>query len=273
MKRNLATAGPAYLASKLKRGGEMIGVSLLATALLASDEDQEIAETFARMAEAVNPLLDIEALWEGVVEEHPWMDGKLGPLIDWMAGAPDPMVESAREICRFLSTLSVWSCMNGADGDLLAQVIQTMRSVETRTFHLGEYLFAPPHIAALKFLTATDTQYRRVDGEMVLTQERVLPQDGESMMDAWAASGTRVIGLGMLIRMEGRDPANVLWTLQEADGMLLAIAGVNMVLHEMGEQIELVHSRDYQDALLASHAKGFTPQWDLPPASVLEPRW
>lgn len=273
MKRNLCVSTPAYLASQLMKGGEMVGVSLLASALLASDDDQEISEVFERMSKGLDPMHDLHGLWVDVLAEHPWMVGKMGPLVDWMDGAPDPMIDTVRDLCRFLATMSVWVCMEEADEDLLGRVIQTMRAIETRTFHTGDYVFTPPMESALAFLFGQDLIFTEKKGQLVETKKRQLLKPGQRFMDAYAGTGTRIVGMGMLHRASGVDPTTIGWVLQEADGMFLALAGVNMVLNDMGEHIELRHSRVYQDSLLAAHARGLTPVWDLPPAALLEPRW
>lgn len=273
---NLTTGTPAWLAVQLATGGETIGVCMLATALLVSEDADErlISETFTGMARAHDPLADLQAFWTDIVAQHPWMDGKIGPLVDWLEGASDAMGDTVRRLAERLSTISVWGCDGEADGDLLARVIQTMRAIETRTFHTGEFAFYTPMQAAMMFTLGIDEVYTpHKDGTIESTDKRELPREGQGFMDAWAGSGTRVIGLSYLMRGEGIDPTKIRWTLQEADGMLLALAAVNMVVYNIGENITLIHDRQFQDTWQAAHAAGFKRIHDLPPASVLEPRW
>lgn len=276
MRRRLSTGTPAWLATKLLKGGETVGVCLLASALLVSDEadDDAIAEVFEGMGRVVNPLIDLQGLWTDVLAQHPWMDGHMGPLVDWMDGASDSIVDTVRELCAFLATVSVWGCDEQADGDLLARVIQTMRMIETKTFHTGQYAFYTPEQAALMSIMGADELYTRdKTGEWALTSERRTLRNGGSFGDLWAGSGTRIIGQAMLMRAEGQDPTTVRWLLRDGDGMLLALAAVNMVVYNIGEQITLEHDRAFQDSWLAAHAAGFKRVHDLPPLAAIEPRW
>lgn len=278
----LSIPTPGWLALNLMHGGETVGLCMLATAMLVSDDsdDIEISRAFNAISAAYDPLEDLRSFWAQQQADHPFLQGNIGPLVDWLDGAPESLNRTVQRCAATLGGVSISGADEQADHDLLARVLQSMRECQAGTMTSGQWKFVTQEQQMLKTALGLDDVYvpyekvgkkgRKTRGwRRAETLEERLPREGTTFRDQWAGSGVRAVTLARMMRALGLDPTKVTWSLQEADGMMLAIAGVNMVAWEMGEHIELIHDDTYQVAAQAAYAA----TRDLPPAVLLAPQW
>lgn len=240
--RPLGRTMPARLALDCMSAGEPITIAVMGMGVIENggpDDDLRIADAYRDLAVDHDPADTVRSYYLEQIEEHPWMEEPLAALIDQMVKPADDVQDKIRHVAGVLQDQSIRGCEEWAEADLLGRVMLDMMHLAARRKGVTGYQMEP---------------YGNAFGALVHDPVKVAAMG--SMTDLWAGTGVRVVGVAIALRMLGRDPGKVKWTLMEADPMMRAACAINARAFEIGEQIEILDGRPWKEAILAAYANG-----------------
>lgn len=243
---------PARIAMETLVAGEQVTLAVLGMGVIecdSEDEDERVSEAYEALDDDDDPASMVLAYYEHEVEEHPWMEGPLLPFMELMEHPDEDLQEKVRHVARYLSKQSISGAEAAANADLLGRVMQELGHQAARRKY-GPGLFSPQIVNTFEGL---------MDPETVLRLG--------TFCDAWCGSGQRAIGLATAVKMLGRDPGDIEWTLMDADPMCRAITACNVRAFGIGENVVIADGKDHKEAWLAARASGMAPDlwhFDVP---------
>lgn len=221
---------PGWLAMKLYRHGYDLAMCLLAAGFLTAsdgpgtleDGQADACRFYREIAGSDEPDLDLQLFWSTQIRVHPWIDGHLGPLVDWLADCPPVKVPEINKAAALLAEVDIIGAAFNAEGDLLGRVYNELQAIAERR----REPFAGTQTAiavALPHLTGLDN----------------LRKPGSAYADLMCSTAIRAVMTAAALTRIGGDPAQVDWYLADCDENLLALAAVNTVAAEMGPNVHL----------------------------------
>ena len=216
---------PGYLAMHLARFGTPMAVAVLGSGLTLHDgqaSDEEINAWYGQLAGDDDSVFTLNQHFIALERRYPYLSGYLGAVTGW---TEEPSFEQWGQVNRRPRLLRgiAWSLSEHKDqGDLLGQVYNQMLSIgagRTKVFD---------------FITPQQVLRRRC------TNRGCWPAGSRpaTFTDAWCGSGTRVIAFHDLRLVFGL-PVDIPYLLNDPSGIAIAMAGLNMVSHQIGPQVTL----------------------------------
>lgn len=217
---------PDRLAERLVHacGGasDTMEISLTATAagvLLLGTGSALLRPSLQMLAES--PISVTKEFWSELVVCQPFLDGHLSDLLGWMLGRQHSGYETALSRCYRVLTdvdLHATAANYPARGDLLGPLYTALRPVSS-VRHLGAF-YTPMAVSELM-------------------AAMILPDQGDSINEPACGAGGMAIATAKAMRNAGRDPGTCSWTLNDIDPLAVALAGVNFVVHGLGDRVTL----------------------------------
>lgn len=190
--------------------------------------DDEIDEWMAALAANRDSVFALNQHYVALEGAFPYLSGWLGPLTGW---TEDPAIEHWAQLQEAAGHLTgiAWSrCEPKHLGDLLGRVYNQMLSIGARRTKVFDYV-SPEE-------TLSD----------VLSDPRLTAlwiQSG-SFTDAWCGSGIRVIAFHDFRLVLGLA-TDIPYHLNDPSPIAVAMAGLNMVSHQIGPQVTLACDTDW----------------------------
>ena len=164
-----------------------------------------------------DPLRD---LWARMADAHPYLADAVRPLIGWMDDAGPGDLDALSRCFEVLAGVDLHATVSGPQlkGDLLGPLYTALRGNGDRKA-LGAF-FTPPAVSlAIAAIIGIG--------------------EGARVVEPSCGAGGMVIAAAAEMRSRGLDPATVTWVLNDLDPVVLALCGVNVAAHGLGDRVVL----------------------------------
>ena len=225
---------PGWLAMKLAPFGTQMALAVLGAGLTLHDgkaSDEEIDAWYAELEATPDTVFMLNQHYVALEAAYPYLLGYLRAITSW---TEDPQIEHWEQTALAAAALRgiAWSqCEHKDEGDLLGMVYNQMISIGARRTRV--FNFVTPQEIVMEIM---------LNPSALATTLRL-----GSFTDAWCGSGTRVIAVHDLLMVFDR-PTNIAWRLNDPNPMAIAMAGLNMVSHSIGPDVELRCDIEYAQA-------------------------
>jgi hypothetical protein len=233
---SLSVPQPGWIAVNLAPSGMAIALSTLGLGITLSDGkggDEEIADFYAALAADYDPVWTLTEHYVDLEARYPFLLGWLAPLTKWTEQATDFQAGEVSRCAKVLSTVSFSGAEEEAFGDLFSRVFAHLNTAGYKRSVIFDY--TPPDFAEL----------------MMHIRNDVIPEGG-SFTDLWCGTGTRVIAMASAMRRMNRDPHKAAWRLNTPNPTELAMAGLNCVAADLGQDVALACDRQWSEVWAAS---------------------
>lgn len=198
-------------------------LTTVATRALLFGAPSGLGDGFARLVARDHDLVVLHAIWTGALAEHPWLgadpgSGPVQPLTGWLV-QPDDQARAVSASCwQALAETDLRAAAVARSGDLLGPLYMALRSTAEKQGSGAFY--TPMHVSELMAAMAPLTE-------------------GGTFLEPTCGAGGMAIAAANVMRRGGLDPATVTWHLNDLDPMAVALAGVNALIHGLGDRVVL----------------------------------
>lgn len=194
-------------------------MSAVATYLLVQGAPAPLGENFLRSVQARRDSASvISRVWCSVLEEAPFLEPHLPAILGWVDRGEEQHFRAFRDCLRVLAEQTPTGVCGGVENDLLGEVYSHCRSSSTQR-DLGAF-YTPP--------TLND-----------VLAGCLIPAEHSVVLEPACGAGGMVVATARNMRRSGLDPSTCRWVLVDIDPVAVALAGVNAVVHGLGERVEL----------------------------------
>ncbi|MGW7316315.1 N-6 DNA methylase [Streptomyces sp. NPDC054865] len=188
------------------------------------------------------PLTDEEAsdvlrsVWNGLWSHNPVLAEAARPLHEWLAHPGDDDIRGLSDYIRVLVRAGLLEYASDLtrcqDEDLIGLVVQRMRSYADRR-QAGQFFtpaMAADHLA-----------------KMLLADP---PPPGARLIEPCAGTGGMVRAAAATLRLQGRDPGDYHWWMNDIDELHVAACAVNAILFRLGPHVTVSRGDTFHDVSL-----------------------